>query len=180
MMEQLSMEQLLESRKVDNATEEKKAFALLYPQLMDLLHNAPMDSKIPFLEEKNDFSSVYFFEKNNLFIRIVLRKKSHYIYVPDKYAHLFPGNILRKVKSVPDMSRISIDNYSDILKYLPYLRAMLDSMRRNLKGFGCCSRYLECSNATHCIHPNPRFALQCIYFYNLRDGKIFYGDNRNI
>ena len=180
MMEQLSMEQLLESQKVDNSTEEEKAFTLLYPQLMDLLHNAPMDAKILFLDKKKDFSSVYYFEKNNLFIRIVLRNQARYIYIPDLYIHHFPSYLLSKVKSVPDMSRISIENYSDILKYVTYLRSMLDDMCRKLKDFGCCSRYLECSNATHCIHPNPRFALQCIYFYNLRDGKIFYGKNRNI
>ena len=46
--------------------------------------------------------------------------------------------------------------------------------------FGCCDRYNECSDAKKCLHENRLYALGCAYFHNLREGRIFYGKNRNI
>lgn len=47
-------------------------------------------------------------------------------------------------------------------------------------GFDCCSRYLACSEAGHCTHPDIMFAGQCTYRQKLRTGRIFYGDGRTI
>lgn len=47
-------------------------------------------------------------------------------------------------------------------------------------GFDCCSRYLACSEAGHCTHPDIMFAGQCTYRQKLRTGHIFYGDKRNV
>jgi|LSQX01.1.fsa_nt_gb hypothetical protein len=46
--------------------------------------------------------------------------------------------------------------------------------------FGCCSRYLECSDQRKCIHPDIKFARGCMYKLNLEKGQIFFGQNRNI
>lgn len=46
--------------------------------------------------------------------------------------------------------------------------------------FGCCSRYIECSDALKCINPNRRLAKGCQYKINLENGKVFYGKNKNI
>ena len=46
--------------------------------------------------------------------------------------------------------------------------------------FDCCSRYLACSNAKKCIHPDIMMASQCTYRQNLHAGRIFYGENRNV
>lgn len=46
--------------------------------------------------------------------------------------------------------------------------------------FGCCSRFIACSDEMECIHPNHLFALGCAYRKNLDQGKIFYGKNRTI
>ncbi len=51
-------------------------------------------------------------------------------------------------------------------------------LRRN--GYGCCSRYLECSDAKQCTHPDIMFAVQCAYRKNLMAGRIFYGKNANV
>ena len=48
------------------------------------------------------------------------------------------------------------------------------------KDFDCCSRYLECSDAMHCINPRLEYALGCGYRRIMYTGKIFYGENRNI
>ena len=46
--------------------------------------------------------------------------------------------------------------------------------------FDCCSRYLECSRAGHCIHPDFGFSMQCTYRQKLKSGRIFYGEKRNV
>lgn len=48
------------------------------------------------------------------------------------------------------------------------------------KGFDCCSRFEACSDAKGCIHPDPHFAADCGYRRILKDGRIFYGKNRNV
>ncbi len=45
--------------------------------------------------------------------------------------------------------------------------------------FGCCGRYLECSNAQKCIHENKLYSKACMYRKQLESGRIFYGMNRN-
>lgn len=48
------------------------------------------------------------------------------------------------------------------------------------KTFGCCSSFIECSDAKKCIHPNKLYSTACMYRENLEKGKIFYGKNKNI
>lgn len=49
-----------------------------------------------------------------------------------------------------------------------------------VESYGCCSRYVECSNNNKCVHPDIREARGCIYKHNLERGRIFYGDNCNV
>ena len=44
--------------------------------------------------------------------------------------------------------------------------------------FGCCSKYLACSDAKKCLHENKMYAMKCNYRANLETGKIFYGENK--
>lgn len=46
--------------------------------------------------------------------------------------------------------------------------------------FGCCSHFIECSDAKKCVHPNKLYACACYYKANLDQGKIFYGVNKNV
>lgn len=46
--------------------------------------------------------------------------------------------------------------------------------------FGCCSKYVECSDAKKCLHQNSMYARGCYYRKNLEAGKIFYGKNCNV
>lgn len=49
-----------------------------------------------------------------------------------------------------------------------------------INSFGCCHKYLECSDAKKCIHEDLEYSKGCIYRQNLEAGAIFYGKNRNI
>lgn len=43
--------------------------------------------------------------------------------------------------------------------------------------FGCCSRYIQCSDLKKCTHPQNFYAKACYYRQNLEAGRIFYGKN---
>lgn len=46
--------------------------------------------------------------------------------------------------------------------------------------FGCCDRFIKCSDAKKCVHENKIYAMGCKYRANLEVGKIFYGKNKNV
>lgn len=56
----------------------------------------------------------------------------------------------------------------------------LKTYHSNARSFGCCSHFIECSDAMKCVHENKLYSTACSYRKNLEDGKIFYGKNRNI
>ncbi len=62
------------------------------------------------------------------------------------------------------------------------LRASLFSYIYNMlksNKFGCCSKYLECSNEKMCLHADLAYSMGCTYRHNLEAGRIFYGVNKN-
>ena len=59
-------------------------------------------------------------------------------------------------------------------------RAIKGSSKKTIHTFGCCSRYLKCSDAKECVHEDKQYAKGCAYYSNLKNGKIFYGKNRNV
>ncbi len=75
------------------------------------------------------------------------------------------------INDIEDIKKLDYE-LKEIYKYL-YLNEPADS-------FGCCSRYIECSNALKCINPDKKLAKGCQYKQNIESGKIFYGKNKNI
>ena len=75
------------------------------------------------------------------------------------------------INDINDINKIN-NELKEIYKYL-YLNEPFDN-------FGCCSRYIECSDALKCINPDKKLARGCQYKDNLESGKIFYGKNKNI
>ncbi|WP_418690501.1 exonuclease domain-containing protein [Agathobaculum sp.] len=65
-------------------------------------------------------------------------------------------------------------------KKTPQLAIEIYEKFLSINGFDCCSRYLQCSEAGHCTHPDLMTAGQCTYRRKLRSGQIFYGPNRNV
>jgi|LSQX01.1.fsa_nt_gb hypothetical protein len=49
-----------------------------------------------------------------------------------------------------------------------------------VENFGCCSRYIQCSDERKCIHPDRYLARGCAYKAHLEAGRVFYGKNRNV
>ena len=68
---------------------------------------------------------------------------------------------------------------SDMFEYLEkILNCQLLKFEPSEK-FGCCGRYIECSNAGKCLHEEQFYARSCYYRKNLENGKIFYGNKVN-
>lgn len=47
------------------------------------------------------------------------------------------------------------------------------------KSYDCCAYYMACSDAKHCVNSSAS-AFGCGYRKVLADGRVFYGENRNI
>ncbi len=57
----------------------------------------------------------------------------------------------------------------------------LESIKASTKEpFGCCNSFNQCSDLKKCQHLDDRFYRGCMYRDNMRDGRIFYGKNRNV
>lgn len=114
--------------------------------------------------------------------RLKIRGKQCFISVPLVFSDLIPSIFPQKrLQSEPKYVRILIDEKHTVDTYTDFLVQIAgETVNRYPKAWDCCSRYLECSNAKTCIHPDKTFALECGYRKILNSGRIFYGENRNI
>ncbi len=65
------------------------------------------------------------------------------------------------------------------LYWLLYRVMHIYSENSGSENIGCCSRFLECSNALQCLNPDKELRYSCQYRKNKFNGRIFYGENRN-
>ena len=158
---------------------EYDAYLSILPQLQCAATEVgAIANDITFKEAKTYCSVSY---DKMLAFRFKLRGNVHYIEIPAQLEDVFATDIPNDRKKINgDFLRISLDTPS-IAQYADTLaNVMKETINRIPKEWDCCSRYLECSNAKKCVHPDPSFALACGYRKVLASGKIFYGENRNI
>lgn len=125
--------------------------------------------------------SVVFLSNFTVF-RLRFRGKQHYIALPIMLQDLIPQNApTKRVKSDPKYIRILVDDTHTAESYADFLiRVAGETVLRYPKEWDCCSRYMECSDAKTCVHPDKGFALACGYKKILASGRVFYGQNRNV
>lgn len=89
--------------------------------------------------------------------------------------------ITKMTTSDNDMMRVFINDNTEKDKLKELFSFIWDKCEEEYKAkpFGCCSRYVACSDALKCIHPDKKIAKGCQYKKNLDAGKIFYGINAN-
>lgn len=114
--------------------------------------------------------------------RLKMRGKQFYISLPILFSDLIPDGAPKKqTKSEEKYIRIIVDQEHPIESYTDFLVAVTGAAIDRLpKVWDCCSRYMECSDAKACVHPDKVFALDCGYRKILNSGRVFYGKNRNI
>jgi len=104
------------------------------------------------------------------------------IVVPKKYDEMVKehnGTDIIDIKSPKDYIQSYFSTYDEaesfLRKYIPQYVEDYPPTER----FGCCHRYVECSNAKECLAPDKFHAKGCYYKNNLENGRIFYGENAN-
>lgn len=130
--------------------------------------------------QSSGYCSVYFFHFTAF--RLHLRGEKHYISVPQVFWDMIPPEFpLYTLKSEHKYKRILVDAHHPAESYTDFLALISgEVVNRYPKEWDCCSRYMECSDAKTCVHPDRTFALGCGYRKILNSGRIFYGKNRNI
>lgn len=119
--------------------------------------------------------------RSSLICKLKLRGKKWYISIPNRLQEVIPEGVeTTTIASEKQFLRIAFDLLADsgILSLME--KATLLAIELVPKEFDCCSRYMECSNAKVCVHPDPAFSMLCGYRKILKSGRIFYGENRNI
>lgn len=121
---------------------------------------------------------------NNAVIRAIYQKNEDHLEVVKKYFQLFG---LGEPDSNASWIRITMsDQVANTIFYgakSVFKQCYKDSAEYT---FGCCSRFIECSDAKKCTckkehdYKNAkRFPSGCLYKDNLEQGLIFYGKNKN-
>ena len=155
----------------------------VYDEIAPLLTSAAKDmgadpNKVLFKPLTN-YSSVYY--DTTLAFRLRLRGSVHYIEVPlasrPTVSQLTPPE---KQADAAGFWRVKCKDSEMVQHGEIFAEVLRDAINRIPKSWDCCSRYLECSDAKRCVHPDPSTALGCGYRKILASGRIFYGPNRNI
>lgn len=126
------------------------------------------------------YSSIEFF--GNSVVRVKCSKSKSYLSFKSTFKTVFnkyESITFESIKSEPLWLRKIIRNITDLEDLFPLILELYDEayLLINTETFSCCSRYMQCSDAMKCIHPDKIFARGCYYKKNLEAGKIFYGKN---
>ena len=144
-----------------------------------------VDTKYVVYRQKKDGYSVWIREPIDLKDNF----RAFSIAVKNKAEPVYAVEIIHKrIHSVPIPEGVDFDkvqkstiffplNHTALRQYLTdVLTYSLDHFEPSEK-FGCCGKYVECSDAKKCLHCNTFYAKACYYRKNLEAGRIFYGRN---
>lgn len=129
-----------------------------------------------------DGKSCSFFFFGQMGFKVKLGKKTSRVEIDPSYV-INPAVI----SSTPSYSAdgvlfLNYDAAFNLGAFLDVVKVVCEDKRSSatVERFGCCSSYVECSNAKRCLHEEDFEYLGCYYRANLEAGKIFYGVNKTI
>lgn len=162
---------------------EQSVYNILLDSLRSVVsqNNLNMDNLL--LKEGKSYSSVWF--DTQMIFRICCRNTKHYFGISDSLAviadQMLPDTISRS-SSNDGFTNFQFDFTVDgVLFFEECLTKILDTAIDSIpKQFDCCSRFEECSDAKRCTNPNPELALVCGYRKIMKQGRIFFGKDRNV
>ncbi len=143
--------------------------------------------KLTYIENKNNSIS-YKILKNYIILKYYPMKKINDIIEIRNFDDILPAlnSKFTNIRYTTDNNyfRMNINNIEDIKNISEIISIIFSKLFlqyiNSEESFGCCSKYLDCSNALHCTNNNIRLRLACLYKHNLDENKIFYGKNKNI
>jgi hypothetical protein len=125
-------------------------------------------------EQKTHYSLVF---ADKLLFRIIKRKAEYILEFQREYEKYLPNPevlpskwVQIRLKEFDEINTLK-DSIGNILRY--------EIKRTHGDPFGCCSKYLECSDSRKCVHEDFLLSLGCQYRTNLLEDRIFYGKNKN-
>lgn len=151
-------------------------YSVIEPALIEVLDKNTIDHKYLQFRQNKGYNAVAF--RNVILFTYKIGKKTNWLHIPFKYKSLFPEHLLSKCSINNGMIKFNLERPEEIETLGFLLANILDKAIDDFpKDFGCCSRYVECSNLKKCINPNKELAMNCQYKINLKQGRIFYGVN---
>jgi len=148
--------------------------------LIQILNTSERDtSKISYNQTKTYLSVLFY---NIPCMRIKNGKKTKFISIKNYLNYTLKlCNNINFVVGKDGWSRIDLENEMDVLQLSQPILEIYDYCYAKSSGelFGCCHRYVECSDKRKCIIEDNPLSKGCIYRQNLINGKIFYGKNAN-
>lgn len=152
-----------------------------------VFNNSPFNEKV-FINENSDKSISLIFCGQKPFGFKNMQNNYSFIIKNDYFALLDMNTVevsyeISNLKSLPDFTRILIpkkfDDFEIFVDYIfSFSEKYVDEHYIPEYTYDCCSRYMECSDALHCVNPNPLHARSCTYRKKLHNGIIFFGKNR--
>lgn len=160
---------------------ESRFLDMIFPEMQAIVANKFVPVELLIRDPKASGYTVVSYHGFTVF-RLKLRGKKHYFSVQTLFSDLISKDYpTQRTKSEENYIRVLVDQDHPIESYIDLLLAITGaSIDRLPKVWDCCSRYLECSDAKTCVHPDKVFALDCGYRKILNSGRIFFGKNRNI
>jgi len=158
---------------------EMEFLATIEPDLRAVVEDMAGDRQFMSISATSSYTAVMFI--NLTAFRLKIRGKRRQISIPLTLADLVPDDARKKISAKEKYCHILITDDHPLDRYKDFLiKVVIETINRYPKEWDCCSRYLECSDAKVCTHPDKAFALGCGYRKILNSGRIFYGENRNI
>lgn len=150
------------------------------PTLQAIIEDMGGDGQLMKISTTSSYTAVMV--GNLTAFRLKIRGKQSYISVPLTLADLIPNNApIKNASTGEKYCRVLVTDEHPLDSYRNFLVSVVgETVNRYPKEWDCCSRYLECSDAKACTHPDKTFALSCGYRKILSSGRIYYGENRNI
>ncbi len=137
-------------------------------------------SQYLFVERLKD-NSISVRANGTLVVKIVFRKKtSSFLVFRVGNSRYFKDQTILDYDD--EWNKVDIKSVEDVCALKENISMVFVDVLKTYENesFGCCSRYLECSDAKECVHPSKIKREACQYKTNLEHGQIFYGKNKNI
>lgn len=172
-------EQLTLGIEVPEISEEEHFYnTYLLPRFLNCVEHEAAAAEFLSFREGAGFSSVYF--GSVLVLRLCLRGKRWYVSVPRSLAQYYPDRELKYGKLDRDFIRVYFKKGEEAMIAEPLTHSLEEVLQKYPKDIGCCSHYMDCSDALRCVQTDPLISMACIYRQNLKAGRVFYGKNKNI
>ncbi|MEG0273193.1 MAG: hypothetical protein RR639_04175 [Hydrogenoanaerobacterium sp.] len=133
---------------------------------------------------ENKDGSVSLMLRSKLVMRLCPHKKHPFLLTNEAYANIVSGCgfTFSKTKLSPNFVKVIFGDLRLDRNAINLIEKILSRAIETYTdgSFGCCHRYVECSNNLKCTHPDKLYSSACQYKHNLMNGKIFYGVNATI